>query len=350
MKKSMLTKTLAILLSLTMMMALSACGGGSGASGDGSGSGTYTWRLAHEENDGELEDIFADFLAERLKENSDGKINLQVFTVGTLGDSSDLFELTQTGTCEFGISNPGAAATIIPEANIFSLHYFFPTDEEEFDTLVESDSQGFARLNELYAAQGVNVLQWGAELPNAWTANKTITSPSDFSGVKFRTMAASVIADSYAAYGANPVAISYTELYSSLQLGMCDGQVNPISAVYASGFAEVQDYLMLSYPDVFIYTLAANSNFWSTLPDDVKAIVTQSIAEAYDLYKEKRAEEEARWLEELSGMIEIIEFTDEMRAPFKEISEQNRHVYTDLAGDSGAELMALFQEDLAALD
>lgn len=348
MKKSMLTKTLAILLSLTMMMALSACGGGT--SPGGSEDGTYNWKLAHEENDGELEDIFADFLAERLKENSDGKINLQVFTVGTLGDSSDLFELTQTGTCEFGISNPGAAATIIPEANIFSLHYFFPTDEEEFDVLVESDSQGFARLNELYAAQGVDVLQWGAELPNAWTANKTITSPADFSGVKFRTMAASVIADSYAAYGANPVAISYTELYSSLQLGMCDGQVNPISAVYASGFAEVQDYLMLSYPDVFIYTLAANSNFWSTLPDDVKAIVTQSISEAYDLYKEKRAEEEARWLEELSGMIEVIEFTDEMRAPFKEIAEQNRHVYTDLAGDSGAELMAMFQEDLAALD
>lgn len=348
MKKSMLSKALVLLLSLAMLMALPACGGDT--SSDGSEDGTYNWKLAHEENDGELEDIFSDFLAERLKENSGGKINLQVFTVGTLGDSSDLFELTQTGTCEFGISNPGAAATIIPEANIFSLHYFFPTDEEEFDVLVESDSQGFAKLNELYAAQGVEVLQWGAELGNTWTANKPITAPEDFEGVKFRTMAASVISESYAAYGANPVPISYTELYSALQLGMCDGQVNPISAIYASGFAEVQDYLMLAYPDIFIYTMAVNSNFWNSLPDDVKSIVTQSIAEAYELYKEKRAEEEQRWLEELGATMEVIEFTDEMRAPFQEIAEQNRHIYTDLAGDSGAELMELFEADMAALN
>ena len=349
--KKKLTKIFALVLSFAMMLSLAACGGSS-SSDDAAADGemkSYNWKLSHEENDGELEDIFADYFAERLKENSGGKINLQVFTVGTLGDSSDLVELTKTGTCEFGISNPGAAATIIPEANIFSLHFLFPTDEEKFDLLVESDSKGFAKLNELYAAQGLEVLQWGAELPNAWTANKPITSPADFSGVKFRTMAASVISDSYKAYGANALAIPYTELYSALQLGMADGQVNPFNGIYGSGLGEVQDYMMLAYPDVFVFTMAANDDFWAGLPDDVKAIVEQSITEAYELYKEKRAEEEVRWLNELSEMMEVIEYTDEMREPFKAIAEQNRSIYTDLAGDSGADLLDMFMEDMAAL-
>ena len=345
MKKKM-SRLLALALAMIMALSLTACGNTNEQGGEGDGMKTYNWKLAHEENDGELEDIFADFLAERLKENSDGKINLQVFTVGTLGDSSDLFELTQTGTCEFGISNPGAAATIIPEANIFSLHFLFPTEAEGFDALVESDSKGFAKLDELYAAQGVTVLQWGAELPNAWTAKKPLTKPDDFKGVKFRTMAASVIADSYKAYGADALSIAYTELYSALQLGMCDGEVNPVSAIYASGFGEVQDYLMLAYPDMFVYTFAANSNFWNNLPDDVKAIVEQSTAEAYELYKAKRAEENVRWIAELGEQMEVIEFTDEMRAPFQEIAEQNRGIYTKLAGDSGQEMLELFQADI----
>ena len=104
-------------------------------------------------------------------------------------------------------------------------------------------------------------------------------------------------------------------------------------------------------PGIFMFLcFAANSKFWNTLPDDVKAIVEQSTTEAYELYKAKRAEENVRWIAELGEQMEVIEFTDEMRAPFQEIAEQNRGIYTKLAGDSGQAMLELFQADIDNLD
>ena len=56
---------------------------GSAASADQ----TYTWRMAHEEYTNDMQDIYCKEFAEKLNENSDGKINLQIYGVGQIGDA-----------------------------------------------------------------------------------------------------------------------------------------------------------------------------------------------------------------------------------------------------------------------
>lgn len=354
--KKTLKKATALALVGFVMASLVACGGSKDtaatkaeASSEDTTSNEYpkmNLKLSHEENDGELEDIYADYFAKLMNEKSGGNINVQVYVVGTLGDSSNLFELTTTGTCEFGLSCPGAVAPIIPEVNVFSQHFFFPSDVHEMDKLIDEGAAGFTKLNEYYSAQGVTVKQWLTELGNLWTANKPITKPDDFKGVKFRTMAASAISESYKAYGADAISIPYTELYTALQLGTADGQVNPANGTYLSGFGEVQKYTMTAYPDIFMATFAVNSKWYESQPDNVKALIDECASEAYDLYKAERDKMETEWLDGLAEQTEMVEFTDEMRAPFKEISESRRDIYVNLAGDNGKELNDLFIADM----
>ena len=352
--KSKKMKVLAVLMALGMMACvLAGCGGGSD-SGSGESGGTVVWTLAHEENDGEMMDIYAKAFADALNEVSGGQVQLDIYPNGTLGDNQDLFDSVVNGTVDFCITDPGWVQTSIPEVGIFSLHFFFPSDITDYDKLCEKaaagESEGFKMIDELYAGLGVTNLQWFPEGGNAWTCKKALKTPEDFKGVKFRTMASSIISDSYNAYGADAVMISYTELYSALQLGTADGQVNPVFAINSNSYYEVQDYLMLAYPDTFIGCLNANTAFYDSLTDEEKAWIDEANKMAYEEYSSQRdgINEQAIADMEATGQIEIIEFTDEMREPFKKIAEDNRDIYLKTC-DGGQDVMDAFQKDFDAL-
>ncbi|MFP3428076.1 TRAP transporter substrate-binding protein DctP, partial [Pseudoalteromonas sp. SIMBA_162] len=69
-------------------------------------------------------------------------------------------------------------------------------------------------------------------------------------------------------YGANPTPMPYSEVYSGLQLGQIDGQVNPVFAIQEMSFYEVQDYMIQAKQAQFITTLVASSDFYSGLDDE----------------------------------------------------------------------------------
>ena len=353
--KSKKMKVLAVLMALGMMACvLAGCGGGdSGGSGD-SGQQVKVWKLAHEENEGEMMEIYSKAFKSALEEVSGGAVTLDLYPNGTLGDNQDLFDSVVNGSVDFCITDPGWVQTSIPEVGIFSLHFFFPADITDYDKLCEKaaagESEGFKMIDELYAGLGVTNLQWFPEGGNAWTCKKAIKSPADIKGVKFRTMASSIISDSYNAYGADAVMISYTELYSALQLGTADGQVNPVFAINSNSFYEVQDYLMLAYPDTFIGCLNANTAFYDSLTDEEKAWIDEANKMAYEEYISQRdsINEQAIADMEATGQIEIIEFTDEMREPFKKIAEENRDIFTKTCDDA-QDVMDAFQKDFDAL-
>lgn len=349
----MLRKSLTALLAVALMLTVCSCAGGSvrqqSSTQTANPDQTFQWKLAHEESEGEFQHYYALKFKELMEESSGGRVSIDIYPVGQLGDSTNQVELLQAGGVEFAINNPGAAAPIVPEANVFSLHFLLPPDSEKLNKIVH-EGEGIKYLNDLYYAQDMHVLDWIPTGFNAWTAHKPIRTPADFAGFKMRTMAAPVISKSYEAYGAVPVAIPYTELYSALQLNMVDGQVNPLYGIAGMKFYEVQDCLTLSYPDCFFATFCANKAYWNTLPDDIRQLVTEAAAEtnAYMLGMQEQIATDALDVMRDSG-IEIVELTDEERAAFADIAAQNRNVYTDLVGGNGQKLLDLIIADVEKL-
>ncbi len=351
----MYKKSTALLLMVFMMVALAGCGGSSNVSGEGQTGGgdaaqTYAWRLPHEEVVGSCQDLYANKFKEIVESKSEGRIKVDVYPVGQLGDSTNQVELLQMGGVEFAINNPGATATIIPEANVFSLHFLMPSDMAGVRKVV-TEGEGIKKLNDLYEAQGMHVLDWFPEGFNVWTANKPVVTPEDMKGFKIRTMAAPVIAKSYEAYGANPVPVPYMELYSALQLKMVDGQVNPLFAIDEMKFAEVQKYLMLSNQDSFVGTFAANKDYWNTLPEDIQKIVEDAVVECNQFLFEKQQELNEKALENIKATtsIEVIELSDSQREVFRGMVEPARRTYVEMTGEKGKEIMELIVADVDKL-
>ena len=57
------------------------------------------WRYAHEEYEGDVQDVFAYAFKEYIEDNSDHTV--QVYRFGELGESDDIMEQTQNGILQF---------------------------------------------------------------------------------------------------------------------------------------------------------------------------------------------------------------------------------------------------------
>lgn len=349
-------KRISALLIATML--LSACGGGqqaassddSQAAAPSSEGQSYTWRMAHEEYNGSMQDVYCQEFAKKLNEKSDGKINLEVYQVGQIGDATQQCELLQNGGLEFAIISPGNTGTIVPENQLFSLHFLFSDDMSKTMDVLKNSKALNEMLGQKYLDKKIKVLAYWQEGFMQWTSNKPLHSPEDFKGVKFRTMPSPMIVEAYNAYGANPTPMAYLEVYSGLQLNMIEGQENPISAIEESKFYEVQKYLTEANSNLYVTTTAVSPDFFDGLPEDIQKIVLDCVEEMRPRSLEIVEELNGAALEKIQAVSDITveSLTDDERAKFKDAAMKAYDKYKEMVGADGAEILDKLLEEIAA--
>ena len=92
-----------------------------------------------------------------------------------------------------------------------------------------------------------------------------------------------------------------------------------------------------------------NTAFWEGLTDEERALIQECANEAYDDFiAQREATLQTRMDAIADSGTEIVEFTDDMRAPFKEIAEKNRDIFTKTC-DDGQEVIDLFEKDFETM-
>lgn len=130
---------------------LTGCGSEEEAAGDGAAETqeAITWTFAHEEVQGSVQDRYAQKFKEAIEAKTDGAVKIDVYPVGQLGDGANQVELLQNGAIQLGINNPGSVGTLVPETNLFSLHFLLPSDMDKAHELV-NNSEAMEMLNQKY--------------------------------------------------------------------------------------------------------------------------------------------------------------------------------------------------------
>ena len=112
------------------------------------------------------------------------------------------------------------------------------------------------------------------------SCNFPLNAMSDFGKMKIRTPLNDVFVQEFKALGAHPTPMPMTELYTALETKVVDGQDNPYSTVKAMGWWEVQKH-MLETRHIFSPTFVlVNAKFYNELPDDLKKVFDEAMAEA----------------------------------------------------------------------
>lgn len=331
---------------LTTLLVLTLCGTAMAAY-DGP---AINAKLASEEIEGDFMTVWARNFADHMKEWSGGKINIEVYPYGTLGATGDINELAQMGVVEFVFSDHAWISSFVPQAQALALNYIFPTEKvpQVLDWMAKN-GEFFPLLEDAFRKNGLVPLSIMFEGWQWVSSKKPIKSLDDMQGVKLRLMSSKLLVEDYKAYGASPTPMSYGEVYSGLQMGLIDAQVNPLFAIYSMKFYEVQDYLTQLKSEPFIGIPTANQEFFNGLPQEVQDEMRKFWIEAIVPAGEWITERNASDLEKMKKdkpSLEVNELDDATIAEFKARAETVYPMYKEIGGEGAEKILSALLSDI----
>lgn len=310
-----------------------------------------TAKLASEEIEGDFMTVWANKFADHMKEWSDGKINIEVYPYGTLGTTGDINELAQMGVVEFVFSDHAWISAFVPQAQALALNYIFPT--EKVPQVLDHMARNGEFLPLLEDAFRKNDLVPLSIMFEGWqwvTSKKPIKSLADMEGLKLRLMSSKLLVEDYKAYGASPTPMNYGEVYSGLQMGLIDAQVNPLFAIYSMKFYEVQDYVTQLKSEPFIGIPSVNETFYKGLPKDVQEEMRKfwidAIIPAGEWIMERNASDMEK-MKEAKPSLEFYVLDDAAIAEFKAQAKTVYPMYPKVGGEGAEEVLDALLSDIA---
>ncbi len=217
-----------------------------------------------------------------VNEESNGRIEAQLYAGASIGYDRDLTEGLILGTVEMMISSNSTLATFVPELYLFEMPFLFESPEHMFAVLDSEIGESFAPILEERGFHLMGYFTLG--LRHIMTTDAPVHSIEDLRGLKIRTMESPPHLDAFAAFGASPLPMAYSELYTSLETGVIDGAEAANSNYYAKRFFEVSPnwaqvgWLYLVAPVIM------SKAFYDRLPPDLQQLVDRTVRdlEAYE--------------------------------------------------------------------
>jgi tripartite ATP-independent transporter DctP family solute receptor len=280
--------------------------------------------------------VAANGFAQEVAEKTEGRVKIEVFPGGQLGNEKDMIEGMQIGAVQGGVIGAGSFQNIEPKLGIIEMPYAWSSREQAFAAL---DGDLGAKLSELLDAQGIKVLAWWENGYRHITNSKhPITTPADLAGLKIRVTPDKVRLATFEALGAQPAPLAFGELYSALQQGVFDAQENPLSIIYSSSFYEVQKYVSLSGHVWGAATLVVAKPVWESLSPEDQATVQAAAVSWGEKQRQMVADSDAEMLAQLKS--HGMEVNEVDAAPFIAAVQP---IWQDNAALFGDELMAIME-------
>lgn len=233
-------------------------------------------------------------MADYLEENSDGRIQMEVFAGGQLGDERSTIEQAQLGVIDVVRTSTSPVGEFYPPMGVYSLPYLF-RDEAHFVSVLEGEV-GEELLAGLSEASLVGLAYYNSGSRNFYTTETPIRSVEDLQGLRIRSQESQVVLDMLAAFGAEPVPLPFAEVYSSLQTGVIDGAENNFPSYGPEGVRhfEVAPYFTLNgharVPEV---VMISQSTMDRLSPED-QALVREAAQASVEVQFQAWAELEER--------------------------------------------------------
>ncbi|MBC2857535.1 TRAP transporter substrate-binding protein [Stappia sp. 28M-7] len=300
-------------LSRAIILAIGATFGGAAHAAD------FTFTFAHVLTEDTPNARAAVVFKEEVEKNSNGRIEINIRPAAQLGGDVEIIEQTQMGLVHIAIPPTGNLANFNEQMYLFDLPFLL-NDNAAMMRVLDGEV-GTELLGTLDANNLHGIAMWGAGFRHMTNNIRPINGPADLAGIKMRTLQAPTILSTYRAYGANPTAMAYVEVYNGLQQGVIEGQENPLANIASMKFYEVQKYMTLTGHAYHTYAAVMNKQAWESLPEDLQTVIAEAMIVGRDAARQFTNEDEAKILDAIKDQIEIQELSEEGRKAFIEASK-----------------------------
>ncbi|HYI88808.1 MAG TPA: TRAP transporter substrate-binding protein DctP, partial [Beijerinckiaceae bacterium] len=152
--------------------------------------------------------------------------------------------------------------------------------------------------------------------------------------------------ETFKALGANPVPMTFGEVYTALESRAIDGQDNPVGVIESAKFAEVQKFLSLTRHFYTGMPLLMSKKTWDSMSQAERTLIREAADEAKAEERKLLQAQEAESIERLRKTMQVNELgsaeVEKMRATVQPVVERfNGEVGESLAKEVDGELARL---------
>jgi tripartite ATP-independent transporter DctP family solute receptor len=292
-KKLIAKHVLVALTVFALCLALVACGGGANSGDSGSDAGSdaesaqttdeaaadetaastpnddaIVLRISHVEADTSFLHKSCEEFEKFMEEKTDGKVDVQLYPNSELGDDSQALQSIQMGSLEMGVLSSSAFSQFDEKFNLVFLPFMFQSPEEAEAAIRGGFGELYNSWMEQYGLKGVAWQYDGAR--NIGNTKRPIKKLEDVKGLKLRCMSSDIFIEMFELMGANATPMAFSEIYTSVQNGVVDGNDNPAGLFYESKFYEVHKYYSLTGHTYGTANVVINQSLYDSFPDDIK--------------------------------------------------------------------------------
>ena len=280
---------------------------------------------------GQMANKFKELVDQRLA----GKVEVEVYPNSQLFGDNKVLEAMLLGDVQMAAPSLSKFKRYTKKLQLFDLPFLFKdmTAVERFQK-----SPAGQQLLDSVNRKGLVGLGYLHNGMKQLSASRPLRVPADAKNLKFRIMSSDVLAAQFEAVGGVPLKKPFSEVFTLLQTKAIDGQENTWSNIYSKKFYEVQPYITESNHGLLDYMVVTSREFWTGLPDDVRAEVKKALDEAIAFGNQVAAEKAVADKQKIidSGRSEVIELTPAERAQWVAVMKP---VWKKFEGQIGKDLI-----------
>ncbi|MCL9777242.1 TRAP transporter substrate-binding protein [Vibrio methylphosphonaticus] len=246
-------------------------------------SAATTLKLSHNQDRNHPVHKSMQFMADQVKEYTDGEVRIRIYPNGQLGTQRESMELLQNGALQIAKSNASEMESFEPAYGAFNIPYIFRDRDHYYRAMTGEVGEKILAASHDKGFVGLTYYDAGSR---SFYANKPINSPEDLKGLKIRVQPSPTAVEMIKLMGGSPTPLAYGELYTALQQGVVDGAENNPTALTNSRHGEVSkvysqdEHTMI--PDVLVISSAS----WDKLPKDQQVAIKKAAKESMMFHKE----------------------------------------------------------------
>jgi C4-dicarboxylate-binding protein DctP len=315
------------------------------AQGAGCDAGETVVKFSHVTNtDKHPKGIAAQMLMDRVNEEMNGKMCMEVFPNSTLYTDEQVIEALLRGDVQLAAPSLSLFESITKAYRLFDLPFMFKNIDAVDAFQASETGQGMLDLMQRRGLQGMGYWHNGMK---QISANKPLIEPTDANGLKFRVQPSDVLVAQFQALGASPQPMAFSEVYGALQTGVVDGQENSWSNIYGQKFFEVQDGITETNHGIIDYMVVTSTDFLDSLDPAVK---DQFLTILGEVTKERNAAVTQVDLEARQAILDagskIVELTPEQRQAWVDVMMPVWTQFTEEVGQENIDAAQAINESM----
>jgi tripartite ATP-independent transporter DctP family solute receptor len=288
-----------------------------------------------------------------VEAGTNGEVTVQVFSDGQLGKDAEVIQQTMEGVIQSNISSSGGVASVYPPIGVFDLPFLFPNIETVHEVMDLDNPFGQTLAADIEKKTGLKViglLDSGGYFAIT-NSKRPIKSLADMKDLRIRTMTLPTHEAIISSLGGKPTALPWAEVYTALQTGVADGQMNPVPMIAFAKFDEVQKYLTLTQHIITPYVWFMNKDFYNSLTPDERYVVDYAAKAAVTAGRgiSRIVEASERGLPYLAKKMEVNSLPPAELKAFAEASQPAvKKLIAEKFGKEGTELLNQLQKAVDA--